>query len=99
VLIADVAGHGEQVASLALKLRGILRKNVNYVDQSRFMRQMNREFAAALLARVRAYAQSDLDDDATLMLLKLNMVPPVQGSIAKGLETTARLAEEFARPS
>ena len=99
VLIADVAGHGEQVASLALKLRGILRKNVNYVDQSRFMRQMNREFAAALLARVRAYAQSDLDDDATIMLLKLNTIPPVRGSLAKGLETTARLAKEFARPS
>ena len=97
VLIADVAGHGEQVASLALKLRGILRKNVNYVDQSRFMRPMNREFAAALLARVRAYAQSDLDDDATIMLLKLNTIPPVQGSIAKGLESTARLAKEFAQ--
>ena len=47
VLIADVAGHGEQVASLAVKLRAILRNNVNHVDQSRVMQQMNREFAAA----------------------------------------------------
>jgi hypothetical protein len=55
------------------------------------------ELAATLLARVRAYAQSDLDDDATIMLLKLNTIPPVRGSIAKGLETTARLAKEFAQ--
>lgn len=230
VLIADVAGHGEQVAELAIKLRAILRKNVNYVDQSRVMREMNREFVAeqqrgsglarfataivatfwgptgeldltiaghpppllyrsatrtwsvlaataqmsddadvplgildtstytrqqvrlqrddllvlytdalveapasvqaahgdtrrmlgtsgllelareldvsdaaavttSLLARVRAFAGlkdgGELDDDATLMVLKLNAIPPVRGSLATGLATTGRLLKEF----
>ena len=225
VLIADVAGHGEQVAGLALKLRAILRKNVNYVDQSRVMREMNREFVAeqqrgsglarfataivatfwgptgeldltiaghpppllyrsatrtwsvlaatapvnddadvplgildtstytrqqvrlqrddllvlytdalveaspnarrssdrremlgtsgllalareldvsdaaavttSLLDRVRAFAGGELDDDATLMVLKLNAIPPVRGSFATGLATTGRLVKKF----
>jgi phosphoserine phosphatase RsbU/P len=218
VLIADVAGHGEQVAALAIKLRAILRKNVNYVDQSRVMAEMNREFAAAqrggsglarfataivatfwgptgeldltiaghpppmlyraatdawelvearssddattdvplgildastytrqrvglrrgdllvlytdalmeassggtalgtrglldiargvdvgdakgvtsaLLQGVRQKAGSELDDDATVMVLQLNAIPPVQGSLARGLATSGRLIKEF----
>lgn len=219
IMIADVAGHGEQVASLAIKLRGILRKNVNHVDQSRVMQQLNREFAAeqqqggglarfataivatywgptseldltiaghppplwyraatqswelvearaddaddanvplgildattytrqrvklgrgdllvlytdalmeatsksgttlgtrgllalaqrldirdpaklttALIERVREFVGGELDDDATIMVLTRNNIPPVEGSLSRGFATTVRLAKEL----
>ncbi len=46
VLIADVAGHGEQVAKVAVRLRNLMRQYVNYVDQTKLMGEINREFAA-----------------------------------------------------
>lgn len=64
------------------------------------MRQIDTTDAAAittaLLARVRDFAQSDLDDDATIMVLTRNAIPPVRGSVATGVATTARLAKELA---
>ncbi|MCW5764685.1 MAG: serine/threonine-protein phosphatase [Phycisphaeraceae bacterium] len=46
VLVADVSGHGRQVADLAVALRNMMRRYVNYVDQTRLVERMNREFAA-----------------------------------------------------
>ncbi len=46
VLVADVTGHGERVAALAGRLRGLMRRYVNFVDQSRLVAAINREFAA-----------------------------------------------------
>ncbi|MCA9294714.1 MAG: serine/threonine-protein phosphatase [Phycisphaerales bacterium] len=56
--LADVAGHGDQVAGLAGTLRTLMRKNINTVDQSRFTRSLNAamtdqaqgRFATAILA-------------------------------------------------
>jgi hypothetical protein len=45
VLVADVSGHGEPVAEAARKLRGLMRRYVNYVDQTRFVEGLNTEFA------------------------------------------------------
>lgn len=47
LLVADVSGHGEKVATLARTLRDLMRRYVNYLDQSAFVRQLNREFARA----------------------------------------------------
>lgn len=44
VLVADVAGHGERVAQLAVGLRGLMRRYINYLDQTAFVRQLNKEF-------------------------------------------------------
>lgn len=44
MLVADVAGHGEQAAGLARKLRDLMRRYVNHVDSRQFMERMNREF-------------------------------------------------------
>ncbi|MCB9841958.1 MAG: serine/threonine-protein phosphatase [Phycisphaeraceae bacterium] len=44
VLIADVAGHGEGVDQLARGLRVLMRKFINYTDQTRFVNRLNREF-------------------------------------------------------
>lgn len=42
--VADVAGHGDMVGALASTLRRLMRKHINTLDQSRFARDLNREF-------------------------------------------------------
>jgi phosphoserine phosphatase RsbU/P len=46
VLVADVSGHGQQVAKVASSLRTLMRRYVNYIDQSRLVRGLNVEFAS-----------------------------------------------------
>ena len=45
LLLADVSGHGREVARLSTDLRDLMRRNVNLIDQSRFVSEMNRQFA------------------------------------------------------
>lgn len=45
ILVADVSGHGQGVAEIAGKLRGLMRRYVNYIDQTRLVEGLNREFA------------------------------------------------------
>lgn len=45
LLLADVSGHGDGVSNTAVKLRNLMRRFVNYIDQTRFVRSMNEEFA------------------------------------------------------
>lgn len=42
--VADVAGHGQAAAGLAVSLRRLMKKNINRVDQTGFARALNREF-------------------------------------------------------
>ncbi len=42
--IADVAGHGAAVGELAHRLRSLMRKYINTLDQTRFARALNRDF-------------------------------------------------------
>jgi phosphoserine phosphatase RsbU/P len=44
--LADVAGHGESVDSLAIMLRKLMRKYINTLDQTRFAMALNRELTA-----------------------------------------------------
>lgn len=46
MLLADVSGHGAPVASIAGNLRKLMRRFVNYLDQSRFVREMNQQFGS-----------------------------------------------------
>ena len=46
LLVADVSGHGAAVSETAAKLRGLMRRYVNYIDQTRFVRALNDEFTA-----------------------------------------------------
>lgn len=46
VMVADVAGHGPAAADLAVKLRALMRRYVNYVDQSALCSRINSEFTA-----------------------------------------------------
>ena len=45
ILLADVSGHGEAVSKIAIGLRDLMRRNVNYISQSRFVSGMNEQFA------------------------------------------------------
>ena len=44
VALADVSGHGSEVNAAAQTLRSLMRKNIDDLDQSRFMRDMNNTF-------------------------------------------------------
>jgi hypothetical protein len=44
LLLADVAGHGNAVASTAANLRTLMRRFVNRLDQTEFVRVLNQQF-------------------------------------------------------
>ncbi len=44
VILADVSGHGGSAADLAIKLRDIMRRFVNYVEHGPLVSRLNREF-------------------------------------------------------
>jgi serine phosphatase RsbU (regulator of sigma subunit) len=46
LLLADVAGHGTSVAGTAADLRTLMRRFVNRLDQTEFVRLLNQQFAA-----------------------------------------------------
>src|ERR1700737_1578816 len=45
LLLADVAGHGSSVAKIAADLRTLMRRFVNRLDQTEFVRLLNQQFA------------------------------------------------------
>ena len=44
LLLADVSGHGTQVAQTAIMLRDLMRQYVNYLDQTKFVEALNDQF-------------------------------------------------------
>lgn len=44
VLVADVSGHGVEVAEIAVRLRTLMRRYINHADQRVVLRDLNREF-------------------------------------------------------
>src|ERR1700682_5962792 len=54
LLLADVAGHGHSVASTAADLRTLMRRFVNRLDQTEFVRLLNLQFAT--LSRAGTFA-------------------------------------------
>lgn len=44
LLVADVSGHGEEVAEFARSLRMLMRRYVNFMSQTAFVKMMNRHF-------------------------------------------------------
>jgi serine phosphatase RsbU (regulator of sigma subunit) len=54
LLLADVAGHGQTVATIAADLRLLMRRFVNRLDQTEFVRLLNQQFA--ILPRTGAFA-------------------------------------------
>ena len=46
LLLADVSGHGQRVSGMAERLRDLMRRYVNHIQQVRFVEALNREFSA-----------------------------------------------------
>ncbi len=44
LLVADVSGHGNAVADVAVVLRQLMRQHVNQLDQRQFVKRMNAQF-------------------------------------------------------
>src|SRR5258706_11113929 len=44
LLVADISGHGHGVRPIAVALRDLMRRFVNYLDQAKFVSSMNRQF-------------------------------------------------------
>ncbi len=45
LLLADVSGHGADASKSAIGLRELMRRNVNIIQQTKFVRAMNQQFA------------------------------------------------------
>jgi serine phosphatase RsbU (regulator of sigma subunit) len=56
LLLADVSGHGGAVADFAADLRKLMRRYVNYLDQTQFVRAINRQFVVLSPAQIFATA-------------------------------------------
>jgi hypothetical protein len=56
LLLADVAGHGQTVAETAVVLRKLMRRYVNFLDQTEFVRSLNRQFVGMSASGVFATA-------------------------------------------
>src|SRR6476646_2282455 len=54
LLLADVSGHGHSVAATAADLRTLMRRFVNRLDQTEFVRLLNQQFT--VLSRVGVFA-------------------------------------------
>ena len=46
LLVADVSGHGLEVSDTAAQLRALMRRYVNYLDQTQFVQSLNEKFVA-----------------------------------------------------
>ena len=44
LLVADISGHGAKVAATGERLRDLMRRHVNHIEQRQFLAEMNREF-------------------------------------------------------
>ena len=56
LLLADVAGHGEEVNGVARVLRDLMRQFVNYLEQTKFVQMMNEKFTSLSESHVFATA-------------------------------------------
>src|SRR4051812_22443719 len=54
LIVADVSGHGVEVAEVAGALRAMMRKNINRKSQTRLVAALNRQFSA--MAQFRQFA-------------------------------------------
>ncbi len=93
LLVADVSGHGAAVADAADRLRQLLRRYVNYVDQRRFVADLNREFVG--LARIGQFATASV---ATVWTPTSDLAITSAGHPPAALYRAARGAWEFIAP-
>lgn len=79
MLVADVSGHGASVAQTASELRDLMKRYVNYLDQSRFVGELNARFGSltdsGLFAT--AFAATYWAPTSTLLACNAGHPPPL----------------------
>ena len=101
ILLADVSGHGEQVACIAGQLRDLMRKNIEVADHRRLVIDMNRQFEAGTQAGTFATAVVVSFFAPTRSLLVCNAghpAPLVYQRLADRWEYLDRVAAEVQSP-
>ena len=85
MLVADVSGHGIAVAPVARTLRGLVRRFMNFVDQSRLVGSINQEFSQ--LTRDGGFATAIIGTywgpTGRLELTSAGHPPPLMYSVAR----------------
>ena len=84
MLIADISGHGSSVSQTAGALRTLMRRFVNYIDQTRFVEEMNRRFAelAASQTFATAVVMTHFGPTGHLSVSNAGHPPPMRYSAA-----------------
>jgi serine phosphatase RsbU (regulator of sigma subunit) len=79
VVLADVAGHGELVGSIAERLRDGLRKHVNTWDQSILLQELNNSFLAGAdgVQYATAFVLGHYVQSGELLFTNAGHVPPL----------------------
>jgi phosphoserine phosphatase RsbU/P len=79
VVLADVAGHGEAVSSIAERLRNGLRKHVNTWDQSTLVRELNNSFLAGAngVQYATAFVLGHYAQSGEMLFTNAGHVPPL----------------------
>jgi sigma-B regulation protein RsbU (phosphoserine phosphatase) len=79
LLIADVSGHGAKVSEAGERLRDLMRRHVNHIEQRQFLAEMNREFGEVRHAGgfATAVAASFFSPDARIAVTNAGHPPPM----------------------
>ena len=87
LILADVSGHGAAVADIAIALRALMKKNINVKNQTRLVRDLNRQFAA--IAQLDHFATAVvatyLATDQTLTICNAGHPRPLMRRAATGV--------------
>lgn len=79
LLIADISGHGAKVSEAGERLRDLMRRHVNHIEQRQFLAEMNREFGEVRHAGgfATAVAASFFSPDARIAVTNAGHPPPM----------------------
>ncbi|MEZ6057115.1 MAG: PP2C family protein-serine/threonine phosphatase [Planctomycetaceae bacterium] len=79
LMVADISGHGAEVADTGARLRSLMRRHVNHVEQTQFMGEMNREFGTVRHSSgfATAVAASFFSPDGRLTVTNAGHPPPL----------------------
>ncbi len=98
ILIGDVSGHGAEAAMLSSELRDIMRRNVNYIDQSRVVNSLNQQFeeASSVGRFATAIVGTYFSPTRTLTLCSAGHPPPLiyRAATANWMPLNADLADD-----
>lgn len=79
LLVADVSGHGAHVAQIGERLRRLMRRHVNHIEQRQFLAEMNREFGEVRHAGgfATAVAASFFSPESRIAITNAGHPPPL----------------------